>query len=251
MRDIRIAAYSDTGGRNDNEDSFGYAQSRPGAFWASIADGLGSYGGGKTASEIAVGEARAFFARRSFCSPGELNQLFDTVNRKILRQQSDGVKMRTTAVFLAAGGTRLIWGHVGDSRMYHYLNGTLVRHTFDHSIPQLAVARGEIRRDQIPDHPDRNKLTRALGVQGVRPEIHGPVRLDRGVHSFLLCTDGFWEYVTEDEMRSDLLESRSPDEWLGRMRGRLQLRCGDGNDNNTAVTVFAQVSGIFPRKGGS
>lgn len=245
MRDIMMAAYSDIGGRGENEDSCGYAQGRHGSFWASIADGLGSYGGGKVASEIAVEESQAFFSRRSFCSPREMKHLFDVVNRKILRQQSDDVKMRTTAVLLAARGARLIWGHVGDSRLYHYLDGTLVRHTIDHSVSQLAVAMGEIRRDQIPGHPARNKLTRALGAEGVKPEIHGPVKLERGAHAFLLCTDGFWEYVTEDEMRSDLLESRDPDEWLRRMRRRLQLCCGDGNDNNTAVAVFAQVRGIF------
>lgn len=245
MRDIMIAAYSDIGGRKDNEDSYGYGQGRQGVFWATIADGLGSYGGGKIASEIAVGESRTFFSERSFCTPQEMDQLFDTVNTKILQQQSDDVKMRTTAVFLAAKGTRIIWGHIGDSRMYHYLNGALVRHTIDHSVSQMAVALGEIQRDQIPGHADRNKLTRALGLEGAKPEIHTPVKLDRGAHAFLLCTDGFWEYVTEEEMQSDLLESRSPGEWLERMRGKLQLRCGDKNDNNTAVAVFAQARGIF------
>lgn len=245
MRNIMIAAYSDIGGRKDNEDSYGYGQGRHGVFWASIADGLGSYGGGKIASEIAVGESRSFFSRRPFCSPQEMNELFDIVNSKILQHQSDDVKMRTTAVFLAAKGVRIIWGHVGDSRMYHYLNGSLVQYTIDHSVSQMAVALGDIRRDQIPGHADRNKLTRALGLEGVKPEIHNPVKLDRGAHAFLLCTDGFWEYVTEDEMQSDLLESQSPDEWLGRMRGRLQSRCGDKNDNNSAVAVFAQASGYF------
>lgn len=245
MRNIMIAAYSDIGGRRENEDSCGYAQGGHGAFWVSVADGVGSCGGGKIASEIAVEESRAFFSRNPFCSPRELNRLFDAVNRKILQQQSDDVKMRTTAAFLAVRGAWLIWGHVGDSRIYHYLNGTLVHYTADHSVPQLAVAMGEIRRDQIPGHPDRNKLTRALGAVGVRPEIHDPVKLGRGAHAFLLCTDGFWEYVTEDEMHSDLLESKTPDEWLQRMRGRLQLRCGDSNDNNTAVTAFARLRGIF------
>lgn len=246
MRNITIAAYSDIGGRSDNEDAYGYDRGRRGTFWAAIADGLGSYGGGRIAAEIAIDEARAFFSGRSFCSPRELNTLFSTVNEKILQQQSEDVKMRTTAVFMAVKGARLIWGHVGDSRLYHYLNGALVRYTIDHSVPQLAVAMGEIRRDQIPGHPDRNKLTRALGaVGGVKPDIHAPVKLERGAHAFLLCTDGFWEYVTEDEMQSDLRESQSPEEWLERMRSRLRERCGDGNDNNTAVTVFAKVRGLF------
>lgn len=245
MKDIMIAAYSDIGGRKENEDSYGYAQDRRGAFWASIADGLGSYGGGKIASEIAVEECRTFFSCKSFCSTRELGQLFDAVNSGILQRQSDDVKMRTTAVFLAAKGSRLIWGHVGDSRMYHYLNGELVRYTVDHSVSQLAVALGEISRDQIPGHSARNKLTKALGTEGTKPEIHPPVKLERGSHAFLLCTDGFWEYVTEDEMQSELLESRTPDEWLERMRTKLRLRCGDRNDNNTAVTVFAKKRGIF------
>ena len=62
--------------------------------------------------------------------------------------------------------------------------------------------------------------------------------LEPGVHAFLLCTDGFWEYVLEEEMEQDLRLARSAKQWLEKMRRRLQARAPADQDNNSAIVIW-------------
>ena len=146
--------------------------------------------------------------------------------------------MKTTITFLAVNGMKAAWAHVGDSRIYHFLDGRLVSRTRDHSASQIAVMLGTITEDQIRFHEDRNRVYRALGQDGeLKVDTHfEPLRPGR--HAFLLCTDGFWEYVYEEEMAEDLAAAASPEDWLARMRARLAARVPDNNDNNTAAAVW-------------
>ena len=76
---------------------------------------------------------------------------------------------------------------------------------------------------------------------GGRCQITGIVEeeeLDGGGHAFLLCSDGFWEYVLEPEMEKDLNSAAGPEDWLERMRWRLKKRIPENNDNNTAAAVW-------------
>lgn len=74
---------------------------------------------------------------------------------------------------------------------------------------------GEITPAQIRSSKDRATLIKALGQEGPTPmaQIHEQA-LEPGMHAFLLCTDGFWEYVLEDEMEQDLQESHTAKQWL-------------------------------------
>lgn len=62
------------------------------------------------------------------------------------------------------------WGHVGDSRLYYFKNGKIVKRTLDHSVPQMLVARGEIDEKEIRHHPDRNRLVRVMGMEWDEPK---------------------------------------------------------------------------------
>ena len=100
---------------------------------------------------------------------------------------------------------------------------------------------GQITPDQIRFHEDRNRVLRALGMDG---DITVETRfqtLEPGHHAFLLCTDGFWEYVLEPEMETDLLYAESPEDWLRRMQTRLRQRTPPDNDNNTAAVVWCEI----------
>ena len=149
--------------------------------------------------------------------------------------------MKTTAVGLFIHRNQAVWTHVGDSRLYHYHNGRLVDATADHSVCYLAVKMGEITRRDIPSHPDRNKVLKVLGEDKIAPEIHPPVTLEPGQHAFLLCTDGLWERLHEDEIMLDLYKSQTPDQWLFNLRSRAEIRKHADVDNNTAVAVFVSV----------
>lgn len=144
----------------------------------------------------------------------------------------------TAALFLANGGSS-VFAHLGDSRIYHFRGGEILYQSLDHSASQLAAALGDITPGEIRFHEDRNILLRCLGNED---EVKPAIRLADGALSpgdtLLLCTDGFWEYITEDEMLETRLKSEAPDTWIESMTALIDGRARPGHDNYTAVAVF-------------
>jgi len=147
--------------------------------------------------------------------------------------------MRTTLALLISDLRLALWAHVGDSRIYHFRDGRIAHQTADHSVPQMLANAGDISPDDIRGHIDRSRLLQALGQdEPVRATVlESPVQLESG-DAFLLCTDGWWEYVTELEMQIDLAKSAGPDDWLGYMMDRILSRAEGEFDNYTALGVF-------------
>ena len=153
------------------------------------------------------------------------------------QQERQGV-MKTTLVFLTLEDGQARWMHVGDSRLYHFRSGKLQTQTMDHSVSQMAVLMGEITPREIRFHEDRNRVLRALGGDNAKPELSHTVMLTGGEDVFLLCTDGFWEYVYEEEMEALLKKCASPKKWLAEMEKLVHSRAPSDNDNFTAAAVF-------------
>jgi serine/threonine protein phosphatase PrpC len=175
-------------------------------------------------------------------TPPRLEQALQAAHQALLRHQAERPEladMRTTVVLLWRRADRALWAHVGDSRLYHFRNGTLAFQTADHSVPQMLAGAGDIDPGAIRGHPDRNRLLRALGSPGpLRPSIpRQPLRTRPG-DAFLLCTDGFWEPVPERDMQADLAAAGDPDDWLRRMQARLETRVRGAHDNYTATGVW-------------
>lgn len=239
---MEIYQYSDQGGRSQNED-FCDVFCKNTECLIVLADGLGGHGGGRLASEIAV-HAFGDLWKDNIGRPITKEMLFERTrdaNQKILEKQTAQVKMMATivALYLDTKDKKAMWIHLGDSRLYHFVNGKIVFCTFDHSVSRLAVLTGEIGFDEIRSHPDRNRLLKAVGTEELSlPEYGDAVLADGSREVFLLCSDGFWEYVTEAEMEQTLVEATDPEAWLAAMRGILQKRVRGNNDNNTAVAVF-------------
>ena len=159
-------------------------------------------------------------------------------NRRVLDIQTSQCAMKTTVTVLTLAGERAVWAHAGDSRLYYFHDGTLDFQTRDHSAAQLGVLLGDITLDQIRFHEDRSRVLRALGQDDELTVETGEQELGGGTHAFLLCSDGFWEYVLEPEMEEDLAKAAGPEDWLERMRWRLKKRIPADNDNNTAAAVW-------------
>jgi serine/threonine protein phosphatase PrpC len=106
---------------------------------------------------------------------------------------------------------------------------------------QAAVDSGKIKLSEVRNHKDQNKLTRVLGSDYyAEPDCQ---TFDNPLQSgdwFLVCTDGWWEYVFEEEMEGVLRISKSPQDALNRMEKRLLKRAPYNNDNFTAIA--AQVT---------
>lgn len=232
---IHGAFFTDKGTRDENEDSVRLKE-EGGCIAAVVADGLGGQGGGRQASGIAVNRLCEFLISEN-CKE-ELHKRFAAANKEILEAQKPGMKMMSTAVALFVSGSRAVWAHMGDSRLYHFLDGSLVFQTFDHSVSQMAVFRGAITQEEIRFHEDRNRVLRALGGDEEAKEETGSGELEKGFHAFLLCTDGFWEYVLESEMENTLSDSATPEEWLVSMCNILQQKNSPEHDNFTAAAVF-------------
>ncbi|GFP75488.1 PP2C family protein-serine/threonine phosphatase [Clostridium fungisolvens] len=235
---------SNIGGRDKNDDYAGY-MFKEGSYGAWItADGLGGHVDGDVASRIAVESSLKAFEENNSLEILNIENIISKANLDIINAQSDHKAsngMRTTLVALFTDSKKVVWAHVGDTRLYYFKNGSLSARTKDHSVSQLAVSSGDISEDQIRFHEDRNKLLRVLGTG---PELKvdvlkQPLQVEAG-DAFLLCTDGFWEYVYEAEMEIDFSKAASPQQWVSFMIERLYMRIPPGNDNFTAVAVFVE-----------
>lgn len=237
---LRTASYTDIGGRAANEDSTRQARLGEDQLCLVVADGLGGHGGGAQASAAAADTICREWGGDA--NSEALKSLVRMGHEAVTAIQTAQCAMKSTVVVLEIDGSRAAWAHVGDSRLYHFVDGELVFQTKDHSASQIAVYMGEITVEQIRFHEDRNRVLRALG-QDEMPVVEAKeVELSPGKHAFLLCSDGFWEYVLEHEMAADLAAAADPLDWLARMRSRLVTRVPKDNDNNTAAAAWVDVS---------
>lgn len=235
---LQTASYTNCGGRPYNEDTcLGCTGER--GLCVVVADGLGGHGGGEQASETAAHTICSGWDGRA--DKAVLTNLFHMANEAVLAIQTPACAMKTTAVALVTEGNRAVWAHVGDSRLYHFIDGRLACQTKDHSVAQLSVMLGDITPDQIRFHPDRSRVLRALGQDSSLKVEAGEELLEKGRHAFLLCSDGFWEYVMEEEMERELRDAKGPEEWIERMRKHLNGRIPEDNDNNTAAAVWMDI----------
>jgi serine/threonine protein phosphatase PrpC len=241
---IEIASFSYQCGRDYNEDSV-RCVCENGVCAVVVADGLGGHGGGQIASAIVVDKLTDDFMKTPSLEDAFVQGVFECANAQVLEAQTPTQKMKSTGAALYISDRSLRWGHVGDTRLYYFQDGALVSQTLDHSVSQMAVYAREITVEQIRHHADRSRVLRAFGMdEGFRAEFTQVQILAPGFHAFLLCTDGFWEYVWETEMVLDLAKSTTPNDWLEAMRPRLARRVPRDHDNYSAAAVFIHVKNM-------
>lgn len=233
--------YTNPGGRSNNEDYYLYSDN----VWI-LADGLGGHDCGEVASETAVVAANEVFSS----SGGALDEtllcdILRNANNAVIEKQNENSSlssMRTTIVFAVSDGAIVRYANVGDSRFYYFRNGRIIAQSEDHSVSAMSAKLGDISYDEIRNDPDRNKLIKALG-NDERLNVKIPERefVAQSGDAFLLCSDGFWEYVYETEMEIDLAKSSDPKEWLNYMTKRVLLKTkGCDNDNFTVIGVMVE-----------
>lgn len=243
---------SETGKRAENEDSVGvYMGGTCQAFF--LADGLGGHGSGKEASESVIRHgiqlAESWDLSGCHAQTDEekdvrqcLSRIFSEGHALLKKKQEetkDLCSMRTTlAVFMARGEEGWL-AHIGDSRIYVFERERLKFRTLDHSVPQMLVMTGEIKESEIRHHPDRNRLLRCLGdsVENPKFEIHDGILIRKGM-AVLMCSDGFWEAVAEEQMQQDLKKARNAEHWLKRMKKRVKRAREKTQDNYSAIGIW-------------
>jgi protein phosphatase len=229
--------------REENEDSFvvvcpddPLARERKGHLLA-VADGLGGHAAGQVASAAAIaGLVEAYYAPTS---PGRveaaLQRAIQTANLRIheqVRRDSSLRGMQTTLSCLVLAGSAGYLGHVGDSRIYRCRDGELRQLTGDHSEAAELVRLRLARPESLAEHPRRNVLTRTLGSQLFpRPDFQR-VPVQPG-DAFVLCTDGLWSEVTDEEIAAIVAE----EECESACRRLVDLQVGRFSLDNVTVAV--------------
>lgn len=232
-------AYSHTGNRDKNEDSFSLRQGK-GVLCAALADGMGGFGGGEIASQTVIQAFEQAFDLDPMTQPC---RIVLNANEMILQKQKElGNKMKTTAAVVRIDAQGAHIAHVGDSRVYAFKNGRIVMRTVDHSAAQMSVDVGEITADEIRTHPDRCVLTKALGSSRELRPAQAQLPAD-SFDCMLICSDGFWGSVTESEMCLCLAQSQTPGQWLELMQSVRQNNISQDDDNNTAIAIMKQREG--------
>jgi serine/threonine protein phosphatase PrpC len=196
------------------------------------------------ASRLAVESLLNSFTQDKHISIELLQSYINRAQKDLINRQESLAKhtgLKTTLVVLLADQTNIIWGHVGDSRFYRFRDGRICFQTKDHSVPQALVNAGEIKPEEIRFHEDRNRLLQVVGSEErYKPTLANAPYPYKDGDAFLLCTDGFWEHVTESEMEMDYAKSSNPEEWLKRMESRILGQAPQGNDNYSAIAIFVR-----------
>jgi serine/threonine protein phosphatase PrpC len=190
------------GARSDQQDQGDVWLSPDGKrILAVLADGAGGHHAGALAARAAVTVAYTLWRQEPPTGADRrfLEKISHAAHEAIRSERSGAASARATWVALLATESEACWVHSGDSRLYHFAGGRLRNRTRDHSVAQLLVDRGKIAPEDIPSHPDRSTLLQSLGGSDYLPVENGSSPL-LGQDFFLLCTDGVWNEITDEEL---------------------------------------------------
>ena len=235
------------GGREYNQDYLDLSVTENGACLV-VCDGLGSYYGSEVASRICsqkiiecYTQIKAVDAERAV-KPEFCQSYIQSAHNCVIdeKERNPNIKSSCTTVACVVSDFKsTVISHIGDTRVYLFKNKKLHFQTKDHSLSQISVEMGRIPLRDIRSDKDQNKLTRVLGSNYYIPPdcdiYNSPLAVG---DAFILCTDGFWEYVYEEEMEEDLAFSNDPAIALARMEQRLLSRVTKFNDNYSAIVAM-------------
>ena len=240
---LAISALSKPGGREPNEDAFGWWSSPTGCFCL-LCDGAGGHGGGEVASKLAVRVALSYFQAEPIGTGACIHGAIAAAHEAIVNAQASNralAQMRATVVVLAIDTANGIatWGHLGDSRLYCFRNGGIIARTTDHSVVQRMIDAGYLAGRDIRSLPDRNQLFAALGqAENFAPAVvDSPLALRTG-DAFLVCTDGFWAMVQDRTMLDTLRDAPTTEAWLDAMEREVLANGGRDQDNYSALAIW-------------
>lgn len=204
---------------------------------AGVADGMGGHRAGETAAQLAVSELSLLHGP---LDADELVAAVQQANDRILEQAEDPALrgMGTTLVLMTLVGDQVVVANVGDSRAYRLVGGSLEQLTEDHSLVEDLVRQGQLTAEEARSHPQRNIVTRALGIS--RHVDVDLFRLPAEVGDrYLLCSDGLFNEVEVERIAAELRRLEDPGE-AARELVRLANEAG-ARDNVTCVVVDLQL----------
>lgn len=245
---MNISAKTDIGRfRDSNQDIFEYGIFQTGDCWAVVCDGMGGVSGGQVASKLCVERVSAAINRgyRKNLSVKNAKNLLQSaissanaiVYDKSLSEQS--LKgMGTTIVAVIVLGNIAVIAHVGDSRAYIINSESAKQITKDHSLVQLMIDSGKITAEEAKTHPEKNVITRAIGVVNF-VDVEFDIETIYPGETILLCSDGLSGSVSCEEML-DLINNYKDSSTEKLVEKALE---NGSKDNITVVVLNAEPQG--------
>lgn len=243
--------------RLDNEDSYGFRQEQISnsktLILGVVADGMGGMSQGEIASNIAVKTVLEEPVNSEMSSVESwdtwLLNLVEKANESVANEVRDG---GTTLSLVLAVERELAIAHVGDSRIYLLRQGEIHQLSEDHSLVAMLVASGQITKEESLEHPDRNVLTKSLGSK--RRLSNGYVqtlnRATKGLSTtletgdiLLLCSDGVWDLIANEELAEAFTEGRSLQSAVDTIIERVLER--GASDNATILALECRLDKTF------
>lgn len=221
--------------RDHNEDSVIIIKNAENNYLMAVADGMGGHKAGEVASSIAI----SYLAKRFNDSFFKLNKadatiwirtIVSEINSLIFRYTDDHEEskgMGTTLVLAVVTDEYILFGNIGDSSGYVMKDNSLHKITYDHTLVNLLVSAGELTVEEAKNHPKKNILMNALG-------INDPVEIDifdcsMDIESIMLCSDGLTTMLQDDHIEKVLNSELETEEKVIKLIKKANNR--GGNDN--------------------
>jgi serine/threonine protein phosphatase PrpC len=229
------------GDRTEQQDRVAILSSprNPGAILAVVADGIGGRSGGRLASDQVIATAESLFGELSAqdADPRRLLEQIAAEAHMVIRLTALSAEKEphSTIAALLVRREHAAWAHAGDSRVYLFRSGRLLHRTEDHSYEAHLRADGKGTLGAAEASRFRNMLVSALGLASPPRLVVSTTEDLRVGDVFLLCSDGLWPYLSDDELAS-LLRALPPREAAEHLvRIARDRACGHGDNLALAI----------------
>lgn len=243
QKELEFYQLTSIGNREVNQDCMAHRVCADYAVFV-VADGLGGHYSGEKASQ--------FFCRSLIALAEKYHRHISSVKAEAVMAAwvADAVRnmselfasdpfasdAHTTCAILYLDQERAIVAHCGDSRVYRINPEQVLWRTKDHSVPQQLFNEGKISEWEMGVHPDQHKLTRSINVLSAPAVDIASFPPMKSGETFLLCSDGFWEFVKEPELLALSQEGSGKPE-LQKMAKMAVLRAQGKSDNVTVQWI--------------
>ena len=207
-----------------------------------VADGMGGHNAGDYASKFVVQVLKKELAKSREDGPrAMMKKAIASANHQLIAESKTDAKlegMGTTLVAATVIEHTLYFANVGDSRLY-LLNDEIRQLSKDHSLVQEMVRLGGLNAEEAKHHPDKNIITRAIGVKEDIEIDFFEYRLKKG-DIILMCTDGLSNMVEDEEIFQIVRSSRDVVEAVEQLIERAN---SNGGKDNIGVIVAEPFAG--------
>ncbi len=233
--------------REINQDAFECRELDGGAQLCVVCDGMGGGKAGNVASQMTVDivceKIQSGFSDKM--KPNSIRNLMVTsvniANNKVYDKavsdpDFEGMGTTIVAVMVYNGFAHIV--HVGDSRAYLYYNGKLDQVTKDHSVVQHLIDIGQLAECMAKTHPDKNIITRAVGVKDVVNCDYVDFQLPEN-SKILVCTDGLSNHCDKEVMLDVLKQNLTSQQICDEL---IKKAYDDGASDNITVAISENLS---------